>query len=506
MGVRFRLFKKQMLITDYAQSISQLNSLVDSENLPEQMLSIVREILAIDEVLLARAEGSLLDIVEHSDDWIPKEFSLDVIRKALESKSGYWRGSLEKDPSESQILHNILSCIAARIDCGNRKIGVIYGQIREGERRFNDHDGLKLKALADLIAVYFNYYLLCHNQKGSTSASVIHIDERLIGETPAMKSLKKDIQRIAKVSSIPILIRGERGCGKEIVAWLLHALSDRASRELVIIHGASITKDLFESELFGHEKGAFTGADRKREGKVRRAEGGTLFFDEVADTPLEFQVKLLRFFQNKTFYRVGSDVPTGPVDVRFVFATNRDLEKMMEQGLLREDFYDRITMGRVLQIPPLKERLDDVPLLARRFAVPKGIAEDALILLERVADWPGNVRQLESIVHAAATESGALISRDAIAAELAIRKLVPMSTGANKFSEVRRSYNDGSMNENQVRELLISKFSELGAWSKVARNLGCSSRQEVKSFQQWVFHLQRQGIVPKDRESLKHGS
>jgi transcriptional regulator with GAF, ATPase, and Fis domain len=485
--------------------IRELNPYLDSEALLQQILKVVGQVMRTDNVLYVGVEGELLDPVAYSKGWNPQAFSLAVIRKALQSDSGYWYGNIEENPSESQQLYKILSCLAVRLNCGNRIIGAIYCDIREGERRFGSQDGKNLKLLADLLAVYVDHYELKYkrDEKDDPNESEGRIDEILIGETRAMKNLKVQILEVAKLSSTSVLIRGERGTGKEIVASLLHALSDRAKREFVIVHCASISKELFESELFGHEKGAFTGATIMREGRIRRAECGTLFLDEIADSPQEFQMKLLRLLQNKTFYRVGSDIPVGPVDVRFIFATNRNLEKMMEEGTLREDFYDRLTMGRVIFVPPLRERMADLPMLARRFAIPQAISDEAIELLMSIQEWPGNVRQLESVVKAAGSSSaGKTISREAVQRELEVRKLTSTSQNANVFLELKQKYKDGVVSSKQMRELLIEKFNDFHAWSKVARHLGCSTPEQVKSFQQWIFNLQKQGILPKEKPTV----
>jgi transcriptional regulator with GAF, ATPase, and Fis domain len=486
------------------EDIRALHSYLDSEALLQEIIKIVCRGMQTDYVLLVGVEGELLDPVAHSKGWNPQAYSLDVIRKALQSNSGYWYGNLEESPSDSQQRHKILSCLAARLNSGGRIIGAIYCDIREGDRRFNISDGENLKLLADFLTVYVDQFELKYNQHESEQTNPsIEIDEILIGEASATKELKRQIQDVAKHSSTSVLIRGERGSGKEIVASLLHSLSDRAKKELVVVHCASISKELFESELFGHEKGAFTGATIMREGRIRRAEGGTLFLDEIADTPYEFQIKLLRLLQNKTFYRVGSDIPVGPVDVRFIFATNRDLEKMTENGMLREDFYDRLTMGRVLYVPPLRERLSDVQLLARRFAFPKAISDEAVDLLMSIHDWPGNVRQLEAVVKAAGSVSSVrTISKDAVQNEILVRKLNTNSENASGFLELKQKYKDGIVSSTQMRELLIQKFNDFHAWSKVARHLGCSTPEQVKSFQQWIFNLQRQGILPKEKPNI----
>lgn len=483
-----------------AEQIRPLNSYLDSETLLSRIARLVQQMMGADSVLLVGIEEQLLDPVEHTDEWPPQAYSLRAVRKALQSDQGYWHGNIEEDPSDSQLVHNILSCMSARMDCGAKTIGVVYCDIRDGEHRFCDQDGVRLKLLADLLSVYLDGYLFRHRSPETNDPKApASIDDLLIGQAPNMRKLKDEIQRAAKLPSTSVLIRGERGCGKEIVAQLVHSLSDRCLKELVVVHCASITKELFESEFFGHERGAFTGAVSKRKGKVRTAEGGTLFLDEVADAPLEFQIKLLRLLQSKTFYRVGSDIPVGPVDVRFVFATNRNLEKMMQEGILREDFCDRLNMGKVIDIPPLRDRLEDVPLLSRYFAKPAGISEEAMDLLCSVEDWPGNVRQLESVVRAAgASSEGGMISRQSVQKELEARRLLNQAEPINRYLQLKQQYKDGVVTASQVRDFLVSRFKSHNAWSRVARNLGCSTPDEVKSFQQWVFNLQRIGLLPKD--------
>jgi two-component system, NtrC family, response regulator AtoC len=225
----------------------------------------------------------------------------------------------------------------------------------------------------------------------------------LLGESEPMVRLRDLLRRVAEGTSTT-LVRGETGTGKELVARAVHAQSPRRDRPFVKIDCASLPDNLLESELFGYEKGAFTGAVARKPGRVELAEGGTLFLDEIGEISPALQAKLLRLIQDREFERLGSRV-TQRIDTRFVLATHRDLETMIENGSFREDLFHRINVV-TLWLPPLRARRDDVPLLARefvaRFCAAAGkprfeIAAEALRAL-RSQRWPGNVRQLENLM------------------------------------------------------------------------------------------------------------
>jgi len=224
----------------------------------------------------------------------------------------------------------------------------------------------------------------------------------LVGSTPAMRELFRAIGRLAQ-APLNVLITGETGTGKELVARALHAESPRASRPFVALNTAAIPADLLESELFGHEAGAFTGASRRHIGRFEQADGGTLFLDEIGDMPASLQTRLLRVLAEAEFFRVGGRELIR-VDVRVVAATHQPLENLVREGRFRADLLHRLDVVR-LRLPPLRERKSDVPALAQRFlteasrrlgAPAKRFHADALRRLER-HDWPGNVRELENL-------------------------------------------------------------------------------------------------------------
>jgi len=230
--------------------------------------------------------------------------------------------------------------------------------------------------------------------------------EQLVGRSAAMQRVFEVIEKIAD-ADVTVLIRGESGTGKELVANALHYRSPRRSRAMVKMNCAALSRELVESELFGHERGAFTGASARREGKFEAADGGTLFLDEVGDMPLETQAKLLRAIQEKEFERVGGNAPIR-VDVRLIAATNQDLEAAVRAGRFREDLYYRLRVVE-LAIPPLTERREDIPLLVDHFLKEaanrfhrdvKPLTGEALrACVER--EWKGNVRELRSAIEQA---------------------------------------------------------------------------------------------------------
>jgi PAS domain S-box-containing protein len=229
---------------------------------------------------------------------------------------------------------------------------------------------------------------------------------RIIGESPALQQMLARIEAVAQTSA-NVLIQGESGVGKELVAHVIHARSARANGPLVKVNCASIPHELFESEFFGHVKGAFTGAHRDRVGRFQLADGGTIFLDEVGEIPLELQSKLLRVLQESEYERVGDD-RTHSVDVRIVAATNRDLEKAVADGRFREDLYYRLSVFPI-DVPPLRERGDDVLQIASHFLEktcqqfghrPLALSKQQAALLKRY-DWPGNIRELKNVIERA---------------------------------------------------------------------------------------------------------
>jgi DNA-binding NtrC family response regulator len=234
---------------------------------------------------------------------------------------------------------------------------------------------------------------------GSAGAEIVLRDLPIVGQAPAITRLLRQINRVASVDA-PALICGESGTGKELVAQAIHSSSKRADAPFVVVNCGAIPASLIQSELFGHEKGSFTGADRQRRGLIETANGGTLFLDEIGDLPLDMQTNLLRFLQESTIDRVGA-TRSIHVDVRVIAATHVDLEAAVASGAFRKDLYYRLNV-LPLSVPPLRERGDDVNLLAQHFFKKfasdrgcrlKGFSRRAMVAMT-AHDWPGNVREL----------------------------------------------------------------------------------------------------------------
>ncbi|WP_147653856.1 nitrogen regulation protein NR(I) [Vulcaniibacterium gelatinicum] len=267
------------------------------------------------------------------------------------------------------------------------------------------------------------------------------VEATLLGRTPAMRELFRAIGRLAQ-APLSVLITGETGTGKELVARALHRESPRAHKPFVALNTAAIPAELLESELFGHEAGAFTGATRRHVGRFEQAHGGTLFLDEIGDMPLPLQTRLLRVLAEGEFFRVGGRELIS-VDVRVIAATHQDLERLVGEGRFRADLLHRLDVVR-LRLPPLRERRDDVPLLAERFlavaaarldAPAKQFAPEALERL-RAHAWPGNVRELENLCwRLAALAPGKTITGADVAAALGERAVDATGTGGERWEE-----------------------------------------------------------------------
>ncbi len=238
-------------------------------------------------------------------------------------------------------------------------------------------------------------------QKNPDSAPVEYQNTEIIGEAPAMQEVFRAIGRLSH-SNITVLINGQSGTGKELVAHALHKHSPRSDESFVALNMAAIPKDLIESELFGHEKGSFTGAGGQRRGRFEQADGGTLFLDEIGDMPAETQTRLLRVLADGEFYRVGGSIPV-KVNVRIIAATHQDLENLVKAGTFREDLFHRLNVIRI-HLPALAERREDVPRLLHHFLnrAAEELGVEAKVLKSDTEDylctlpWPGNVRQLEN--------------------------------------------------------------------------------------------------------------
>ena len=297
-------------------------------------------------------------------------------------------------------------------------------------------------------------------QRQQVAEQVMEESTEIIGEAPAMQEVFRAIGRLSQ-SNITVLINGESGTGKELVAHALHKHSPRRDRPFIPLNMAAIPADLIESELFGHEKGAFTGAAAARRGRFEQADGGTLFLDEIGDMPADAQTRLLRVLADSEFYRVGGHVAV-KVDVRIIAATHQNLEQLVEQGRFREDLFHRLNVIRV-HLPTLSQRREDIPRLARHFlntsaeelsVEPKILASDTESYICNLA-WPGNVRQLENTCRwLTVMATGREVLVDDLPPELMVQSGSELVAG-NNWEQSLRNWADQQLSLGQ-RDLLDS--------------------------------------------------
>lgn len=311
-------------------------------------------------------------------------------------------------------------------------------------------------------------------------------NRRLIGESPAMRPVREKIERVAQ-SSATVLITGQSGTGKELIAREIHAASPRANQPMLCVNCAALSPTLLESELFGHEKGAFTGADRLRKGRFELADGGTLLLDEVSEIDIGLQAKLLRVLQENEFERVGSSV-TRRVNVRVIATTNRDLRDWAAKAKFREDLYYRLSVLPI-EIPPLSERREDIPLLLDAFISrisaregserPKFTRETVAMLTEY--SWPGNVRELQNLCERVCVlESGREVGPNIIRPLLA----GPIKSASMPAEKVQ--YRDGQILSDAERYLIMRTLTRFdGHRERTARALGIGLRTLGLKIKRW---------------------
>lgn len=303
-------------------------------------------------------------------------------------------------------------------------------------------------------------------ERGGSAAEMLSSAE-IIGSAPAMQEVFRAIGRLSR-SNLTVLITGESGTGKELVAQALHRHSPRADKAFIALNTAAIPRELLESELFGHEKGAFTGANERRVGRFEQANGGTLFLDEIGDMPAELQTRLLRVLADGEFYRVGGHTPIR-VDVRVIAATHQNLEQRVKEGTFREDLFHRLNVIRV-HVPPLRERSSDITDLARFFLAgaareldvePKQLAPETLAYLNRLA-WPGNVRQLENFCRwVTVMASGKDIHLEDLPPEL--REMEGRAESGNGWENSLRTWVDTNLDrgETQLLNDAVPRFERI---------------------------------------------
>ncbi|HLG97376.1 MAG TPA: sigma 54-interacting transcriptional regulator [Bryobacteraceae bacterium] len=375
--------------------------------------------------------------------------------------------------ADSVVVRHIHSVLAVPLEVFDRVIGVIYLDASNPEARFDEDHLQLLTAMGSIAAPALDAarrmeWLEDENRRLQSEMNVEH---NMVGESQRMREVYQFINRVAPKEST-VLIFGESGTGKELVARAIHRNSTRASKPYVAINCAAITETLLESELFGHEKGAFTGAIAQKKGKLESAEGGTVFLDEIGELAPMLQAKLLRVLQEREFERVGS-TKTIKLDVRLIAATNRDLDEEVKKGRFREDLFYRLNVVS-LRMPPLRERRDDISLLASYFAAKYakranrnvvGISPQARAFLVNY-DWPGNVRELENAIERAVV----LGSSDLILPE-DLPEVVLERAGPSQGPAAVSAFHD-TVREAKKNAILAAVEQAGGNYTEAARILG----------------------------------
>jgi Nif-specific regulatory protein len=381
---------------------SIINSIRDLEALQQRLLELICEVVPADSaavVITRQADddpSSSCTWSRKAGDSPPLQIRRELVQRAL-----WERSAIISRPSAQS--RNAESVLCVPLTAVESTIGVLYLIAHGAEKRFEEDHVNFLTSFAGIAAVTLENVLALEALRSENRRlqTELDLDGVIVGESDSIRKVQEFIARVAGGDSA-ILIRGESGTGKELVARAIHHNSARAGKPFIAINCAAIPEALLESELFGHEKGAFTGAIATKKGKLEVAEGGTVFLDEIGELPLPLQAKLLRVLQQREFERVGS-TRSLKFDARVLTATNKDLEQAIQEREFRQDLYYRLNVVSLV-VPPLRERPDDIPLLAIYFAAKyaekckrplKGISPEARALLMAYS-WPGNVRELEN--------------------------------------------------------------------------------------------------------------
>ncbi len=372
---------------------------------------------------------------------------------------------------ESLVSSHVRSLLCVPLTVFERVIGCIYLDTTSPLDRFHEDHLQLVAAIAGISAMALENArrLQWLEEENLRLATEINLEHNMVGESARMKEVYQFLSRVAPTDST-VLIEGESGTGKELVARAIHRNSPRAAKPFVAINCAAIPESLLESELFGHEKGAFTGAVAQKKGRLEVANGGIVFLDEIGELAPALQVKLLRVLQEREFERVGGTRPIS-VDIRLITATNKDLAEAVRAGSFRQDLYYRLNVVSLI-MPPLRERREDVPTLASYFVVkhskrckvkPKGISREALACLVNY-DWPGNVRELENAIERALVLGASDAIRPEDLPEDLLEKGPPPGVAAAKYH--------GAVKELKKQLILTALEEAKGSYTEAARILG----------------------------------
>jgi transcriptional regulator with GAF, ATPase, and Fis domain len=391
---------------------TDINCVRTEDELQEHLLELLADVVPAEHlaIITVGPDGeSRIGRTRHVEGSPRAAISDAVVRQALHERVSL----LARDAEDSQALRDVASMVWQSILCvplvvRNRALGALYLTTTK-KAAFDDQHLELVTAVANVTAVTLDNVRQVAWLEGEKERlrTALERDQSLVGRSPAMQRIYELVAKVARSAATTVLITGETGTGKELVARAVHLNSDRAGRPFVAINCAALTETLLETELFGHERGAFTGAVAQKKGKLEVADGGTVFLDEVGELPPALQSKLLRAIQQREFERVGGTRPVS-VDVRVISATNRNLADEVAAGRFRSDLYHRLNVVQI-DVPPLRERREDIPRLATHFVgrfarkarrPVRGISPAAMKHMTAYP-WPGNVRELENTIERA---------------------------------------------------------------------------------------------------------
>jgi transcriptional regulator with GAF, ATPase, and Fis domain len=433
---------------------SALASIRGLEALQQNLLELILEVIPGDRgaVLLAgKSTDEFASVCQFSSSAQGQrmQVSRTIIEQVMREKVALLSNDVLQDSAinltESVIKAHIRSLLAVPLIAFGKSLGVIYVDSQNVRTRFEEDHLQLLTGIAGMAAVALENALFLDNlqQENLRLKAEINVEHDMVGSSPRMRHVFDFVGKVAPSAST-VLIRGESGTGKELVARAIHRNSPRASKPFVAINCAALTEALLESELFGHERGAFTGAVTLKKGKLEEASGGSVFLDELGELAPALQAKLLRVLQEREFERVGGTRPI-KADIRLIAATNRDLEDAVRNGAFRRDLYYRLNVVAIV-LPPLRERREDIVSLANHFVRKHarnttrqviGISEETRAYMASY-DWPGNVRELENAMERAVVLGSTELILPEDLPEGVVEANVPASASSGGFHELVR--------------------------------------------------------------------
>jgi Nif-specific regulatory protein len=433
-----------------------INAIRNAAELQERVLEMIFEVMPIERAAVLLAMDNREDFISGtyrergSDRTMPFGISRTIVRRVFrEAVAVIANDTLDGnriEEAESIVAFQIRSLLCVPLTVFGSKLGVIYGDTTHPGVKLDEHHLNLLTAIASIAAVSLEHarYVERLEDENRRLLEEINIEHDMVGESLRMREVYQFVGKVA-ASESTVLIRGESGTGKELVARAIHRNSKRGGRAFVAINCAALTEPLLESELFGHERGAFTGAVQQKKGKIELADGGTLFLDEIGELAPPLQAKLLRVLQEREFDRVGGTRPI-KVDIRLIAATNRDLDQAIKAGQFRADLYYRLNVVSIV-LPSLRDRREDIPLLATYFIqkysreanrAVTGISKEAHALLKKY-DWPGNVRELENALERAVVLGSSDHIRPEDLPESLVETSPPSESGIQQYHEAVNS-------------------------------------------------------------------